>query len=335
MAATSTSPDRRPRLAWMAALALASTLPGCGGNTPPATGPGATTAVEESVVDIDGSSTVYPISTAAQEGFEKVHPEVHVVVGNSGTGGGFTKYNRGEIDIVDASRPAKPAEESKAKEAGLDWQRFVVGYDGITVVVNPKNTFVKELGLDQLKQLFEPDSKVKTWKDLDSSWPDKQIKLFSPDEKSGTFDFFTEKVMGKAGLQRKDVTPSSDDNTLVLGVAGDDDAIGYFGYAYFQENADKLRAIPIKDKKDAPAVAANEENILAKSYALSRPLFIYVKKSSYRRPGVKAFVDYYLANVADLAKKAKYVAPTVDDIKGNAAEVNPVEGKPAEAKPGS
>jgi len=329
---------RPPRLTWTLALAFAFSLSGCGGGEDtakigPNLGGGNTKSGETDIVEVDGSSTVYPISTAAQEGLEKLHPEVRVVVGSSGTSGGFTKYNRGELDVVDASRLALPTEESKAKAAGMDWHKFMVGYDGITVVVNPKNTFVKELSVPQLKQLFEPDGKVKTWKDLDASWPDRQIKLYSPDDKSGTFDFFTETVVGKRGSQRKDVTPSSDDNTLVIGVAGDDDAIGYFGYAYFKEFSDKLRAIPIKKGPDDPAVAVNPENILAKAYVLSRPLFIYVKKASYRRPAVKTFVDYYLENVADLATKARYVAPTPEDIKANAAEANPAEAKPVESKP--
>ena len=208
---------------------------------------------------IDGSSTVYRISTAAQEGFAKVDDNVEVVVGNSGTGGGFTKYLRDEVDIVDASRTAKPEEEAKARSQGLDWLRFLVGYDGITVVVNPANDFVKELSVEQLKQLFEPESKVKTWKDLDPSWPDREVKLYSPDDKSGTFEFFTEAVVGKARSQRKDVQASSDDNILVRGVAGDADGIGYFGYAYFKEYADTLRAVPIKKDKDAPAVSPSPE----------------------------------------------------------------------------
>ena len=316
MAESSLRKDRRSRIAWLAGLFLASTLPGCG--VPSA----------EDTVTVDGSSTVYRISTAAEEGFRKVNTEVAVIVGNSGTGGGFTKYNRGDLDIVDASRPAEPAEESKAKAAGMDWLKFVVGYDGITVVVNPKNTFVQDLSVEQLKRLFEPDSQVKTWKDLDPAWPDREIKLYTPDDKSGTFEFFTEAVVGKPKSQRKDVTPSSDDNTLVLGVAGDPDAIGYFGYAYFKEYSDKLRAIPIKENKDAPAVAPDPATILDKTYPISRPLFIFVKKKSYRRPGVAAFVKYYLDNIAELATQAKYVAPTPEDIKANEAEAKPVEAKP-------
>jgi phosphate transport system substrate-binding protein len=301
------------------ALACTLGLAGCGGGDS-SSKEGPTGSGGSDTVVIDGSSTVFRISTAAQEGYDKVNDKVEVVVGNSGTGGGFTKYMRDEIDIVDASRTAKPEEEAKARSQGLDWLRFLVGYDGITVVVNPANDFVKELSVEQLKQLFEPDSKAKTWKDLDPSWPDREVKLYSPDDKSGTFEFFTEAVVGKARSQRKDVQASSDDNILVQGVANDNDGIGYFGYAYFKEYSETLRAIPIKKDKDAPAVSPSPETILSKAYSpLSRPLFIYVKKKSYRRPGVATFVKYYLDNIADLATKAKYVAPTAEDIKENEA----------------
>ena len=179
----------------------------------------------------------------------QVNPKVNVVVDNHGTGGGFSRYLKGEVDIVDASRPAKPDEEAKAKAQGIDWTRFLVGYDGITVVVNPKNDFVKALTVAQLKALWEPESKVKTWKDLDPSWPDRKIVLYCPDNDSGTFEFFTEAIVGKARSQREDVQASSDDNILVKGVAGDRDGLGYFGYAYYAANKDKLRAVPIKDER--------------------------------------------------------------------------------------
>ena len=157
-----------------------------------------------------------------------------MVVDNHGTGGGFSRYLEGEVDIVDASRPAKPDEESKAKAQGIEWTRFVVGYDGITLVVNPKNDFVKSLTVEQLKAIWAPASKVKTWKDVDPAWPDRKIILYSPDNDSGTFEFFTEAIVGKAKSQRDDVQQSSDDNTLVNGVAGDPDGLGYFGYAYLR-----------------------------------------------------------------------------------------------------
>jgi phosphate transport system substrate-binding protein len=271
-------------------------------------------------VIVDGSSTVFRISQAAQEEFAKVDPKVEIVVSNSGTGGGFSKYLKNEVDIVDASRKAKPDEESKANAQGMPWVQFLVGYDGITVVINSKNDFAKEMTVEQLKKLWEPDSKVKTWRDLDPSWPDREIKLYSPDDKSGTFEFFTEAIVGKAKSQRKDVQASSDDNTLVRGVAGDTDGIGYFGYAYFKANSSDLKAVSIKKDKDAAAVVPTPETILSKTYApLSRPLFIYVKKSAYKRAGVAAFVKYYLEHVADLAVKAEYVAPTEEDQKANKA----------------
>ena len=310
--------DRRPGLGRIALLTLASTLAGCGGDDAGTAGKGGGPSADTTPVVVDGSSTVYRISKAAQEEFARVDDKVEVVVGNSGTGGGFTKYLANEVDIVGASRPAKAEEEARAKEQGLAWVRFLVGYDGITVVVHSKNEFAKELTVEQLKKLWEPDSKVKTWKDLDPSWPDREIKLYCPDDKSGTFEFFTEAIVGKARSQRKDVQASSDDNTLVRGVGGDPDGLGYFGYAYYKANASTLRAVPIKKDQDAPAVAPTPETILAKSYApLSRPLFIYVKKSAYRRPGVAAFVKFYLENIADLATRAKYVPPTAEDARAN------------------
>jgi phosphate transport system substrate-binding protein len=315
----------------LAALGFLASLPaGCGEPEAPAAKKDAPAAASpgESVVTVDGSSTVFRISRAAQEGFAKVDNDIEVTVGNSGTGGGFTKYLAGEIDIVDASRPAKESEETKAKEQGIEWVRFLVGYDGITVVVNPKNEFVKELSVQQLKSLWEPDSKFNTWRDLDVNWPDREIKLYSPDDKSGTFEFFTEVINGKAKAQRTGVQMSSDDNILVRGVGGDPDAIGYFGYAYFKANADSLRAIPIKKSKDSPAIAASPETILEKTYApLSRPLFIYVKKSALRRPGAGKFVKYYLENVADLAVKGGYVAPTAEDIAENKKALEAAEAK--------
>ena len=310
MAALPLHQFRRPNTAWIAALTLAASMAGCGGEGPASKSDG-------TPVVVDGSSTVFRISKAAQEAFAKVDEDVEVVVNSSGTGGGFAKYLQNEVDIVGASRLAKAEEESKAKAQGLAWARFLVGYDGITVVVNPKNDFVKELSLEQLKKLWEPESKVKTWKDLDPSWPDREIKLYCPDDKSGTFDFFTEAVVGKQGSQRKDGQASSDDNTLVRGVKNDPDGLGYFGYAYFKANEKDLRALPLKKTADAPAVEPNPGAILDKTYPIARPLFIYVKKAAYRRPGGAAFVKFYLENVSDHATKARYVAPTAEDIKAN------------------
>ncbi len=220
-------------------LGLAVSIgPGCGEE---ANHSGGTALKPAAEIIVDGSSTVYRISMAAQKAFSKVNPGITVVVDNHGTGGGFGRYLQGEVNVVDASRAAKSDEESKAKAQGIEWTRFVVGYDGITLVVNSRNDFVKVLSVEQLKAIWEPGSKVITWKNVDPSWPDRKIVLYSPDNDSGTFEFFTEAIVGKAKSQRDDVQPSSDDNTLVNGVAGDQDGLGYFGYAYYAANQDKLR----------------------------------------------------------------------------------------------
>ena len=269
-------------------------------------------------VVVDGSSTVYRISKAAQERFSGFDTEITVVVDNHGTGGGFSRYLQGEVDIVDASRSAKPDEESKAKAQGIDWSRFVVGYDGITLVVNPKNEFVKSLTVEQLKTIWAPGSKVKSWKDIDPAWPAQNIILYSPDSDSGTFEFFTEAIVGKAKSQRDDVQPSADDNTLVSGVAGDLDGLGYFGYAYFAANQDKLRAVAVQNGSTAQPVLPSPATIADKTYTpLSRPLFIYVKNSAARRPEVAKFVKFYIENIDDLAVKGGYNPPTASDKTNN------------------
>lgn len=302
-----------------AAFLSATILAGCGQDSGPAG-----SASASGTVDVDGSSTVFQISQAAREAYQEAHPEVTVVVDNHGTGGGFSNYLKGEIDIVDASRPAKPDEEAKAKAQGIEWTRFVVGYDGITVVVNPKNDFVKSLTVAQLKKIWEPGSKVKTWKDVDPSWPARPIVLYSPDNDSGTFEYFTEQVIGESKQQRDDVQPSSDDNTLVNGVAGDPDGLGYFGYAYFEGNKDKLRAIPVQNGPDAKPVMPSPETILDKSYApLSRPLFIYVKNSSMRRPEVSGFVKFYLDRIEELSRKGGYVPPSAEERAANQKALPP------------
>jgi phosphate transport system substrate-binding protein len=311
------SPLKNPaRLLTCAALPLILFAPGCGGGDEPAAGtPG---GGAPATVIVDGSSTVFRISKAVQEAYGDVKPEVTVVVDNHGTGGGFSRYLQGEVDVVDASRDAKPDETAKAKAQGIEWTRFLVGYDGITLVVHPKNDFVKSFSVAQLKAIWEPNSKVKTWKDVDPSWPDRKIALYSPDSDSGTFEFFTEQITGKAKSQRDDVQPSSDDNILVSGVAGDPDALGYFGYAYFAANSQKLRAVPVQVGDDAKPVAPSHQTVLDGSYKpLSRPLYIFVKNSALRRPEVADFVKYYLANVARFAEKGGYVAPRPEDLSAN------------------
>ena len=307
---------------------LIGTACGCGGGDDGGAG-----AKPAATIIVDGSSTVLRISRAAQGGFNQVNPGVTVVVENHGTGGGFSRYLQGEVDIVDASRAAKPDEESKAKAQGIDWTRFLVGYDGITLVVNPRNDFVRSLTVEQLKSIWEPGSKVKTWKDVDLSWPDRPIILYSPDNDSGTFEFFTEAITGKANSQRDDVQQSSDDNTLVNGVAGDPDGLGYFGYAYYAANQDKLRALAVAKGPKAAPVLPSPATILNKSYSpLSRPLYIYVKNSAARRPEVAQFLKYYLESIEQLATKAGYNAPTAEDQSANQKALSQLLSTGGEAK---
>jgi phosphate transport system substrate-binding protein len=257
-------------------------------------------------VKLDGSSTVFPIAEAAAEEFQKEYPNVRVTVGLSGTGGGFKKFAAGEIDISNASRKIKDEEAKKASGNKVEFIELPVANDGIAVVVNKSNSFVKNLSLDQLKALWEPGSKVKTWKDLDASWPADPIKLYGPGSDSGTFDFFTEHVMGTARLSRNDYVASEDDNVIVTGVSKDKNALGYFGFAYFVENKNAIRGVSVAGK-DKVAVEPNPETIEKGSYTLARPLLIYVNKKATQKPEVKAFVEFLLKNASKLSKEVGYV----------------------------
>lgn len=255
-------------------------------------------------VRLDGSSTVYPITEAVAEEFQKANPKVKITVGVSGTGGGFKKLIAGEIDINNASRPISTDEAAKAKANSIEFIELPVAYDGITVVINPRNTFVKSLSKTQLKKLWEPGSTVRTWKDLDPSWPADPIKLYGPGADSGTFDYFTEHVVGKAKASRTDYTASEDDNALVKGVSGDINALGYFGYAYYVENKKKLTAVAISDGQ--AAIEPNDQSIQSGTYALSRLLFVCINKQSTSKPEVDAFISYYLKHTRDLAAAVGY-----------------------------
>lgn len=264
----------------------------------------------EKIVRIDGSSTVYPITEAVAEDFQAAK-KIKVTVGISGTGGGFKKFCRGETDISEASRPILKKEMDACKEAGVQYIELPVAYDGLTVVVNKNNDFIKTLSVDELKKIWEPSAqgKIKTWKQVNAAWPDMPLKLFGAGSDSGTFDYFTEAIVGKAKSSRGDYTASEDDNVLVQGVQSDKGALGYFGYAYFEENQDKLKAIPIVAKKGAAAVEPSVENVKNGTYQpLSRPLFIYVNATTAAfKPEVKAFIDYYLANAPKLVAEVKYI----------------------------
>lgn len=315
------------RISWCGLLIGVSLVAGgCNGSG----GGGSGTRGGAKDVVVDGSSTVFLISQAAQEGYAKVDPSARIIVDNHGTGGGFGRYIEGEVDIVDASREAKPEEEADAKAKGFDWTRFTVGHDGITVVVHPTNSFVKSLTVEQLKALFDVDSKVNTWKDLDPSWPDRKINLYTPDNDSGTYEFFAEAIVGGKAHRSRGVQPSSDDNALVQGVSGDTDGLGYFGYAYYVENKNRVKAVPIQAEAGGEAIAPSPETIYSKAYKpLSRPLYIYVKNRALERPEVKAFVNYYLENVAKLAEQAGYVAPTEEERALNQAALAAGQGGPA------
>lgn len=266
-------------------------------------------------IRIDGSSTVFPITEAVAEEFKAVSPNIRVTVGTSGTGGGFKRFSSGEIDINNASRTITPSEAQKAKENGVTFIELPVALDGITVVVNQSNTWVTDLTSAELKKIWGPESKVKTWKDIRPSWPNEVINLYGPGTDSGTFDFFTEAVNGKAQLSRADFTKSEDDNMLVTGVSGDKNALGYFGYAYYKENASKLKVVPIVSK--GKPILPNETTIKNGTYKpLSRKVYIYVNKKSAMRDDVKAFVRFYLKEASKLVGDVGYVPLNDSDYKG-------------------
>jgi phosphate transport system substrate-binding protein len=242
-------------------------------------------------VVVDGSSTVEPISSAMAEEFGKVQPGVEVTVAASGTGGGFKKFCNDELDITGASRPIKDSELEACKAKGIEYIELPVAFDGLSVVVNPENTWIEDITVDELKKIWEPNSKVDSWDDVRAGFPAEKISLFGPGTDSGTFDYFTGVINGEEGASRPDYQASEDDNVLVTGVAGDKGGLGYFGYAYYVENKDKLKVLKVA------GVEPNHDSIADGTYApLSRPIFIYVKVSSLEKPQVKAFVDFYLSN---------------------------------------
>ena len=262
------------------------------------------------VIKIDGSSTVYPVTEAVAEEFQKANKGLKVTVGVSGTGGGFKKFCRVETDISNASRPITASEMADCKAAGVEYFELPVAFDALTVVINPRNTWLKQASVAELKKMWEPaaQGKVMRWNQVNPAWPDQPIKLFGAGSDSGTFDYFTEAIVGKAKSSRGDFTASEDDNVLVQGVAGDVNAIGYFGYAYYAENQAKLKALPIVEKEGKPAVSPSAETVIAGTYQpLARPIFIYVNTKSMAKPEVKKFVEYFMAQGAKMAKEVKYV----------------------------
>lgn len=267
-------------------------------------------AAAQQTIKLDGSSTVFPISEAVAEEFQIARRgKVRVTVGISGTGGGFKKFCRGDIDIADASRPISKSEMEACARAGIQYIELPVAYDALTVAVNPKNTWVDTLTVAELKKMWEPAAQgaIRTWKQVNPQWPAQPLALFGPGADSGTFDYFTEAIVGKAKSSRGDFTASEDDNVLVQGVESDVNALAYFGYAYYAPNAAKMKAVKIVNSK-GQAIAPSPRGVLDGSYEpLSRPIFIYVNKASAQRAEVKAFVEYYLSQGAPLVEEVKYV----------------------------
>ncbi len=268
----------------------------------------------DKVIKIDGSSTVYPITEAVAEEFQKSQ-KVKVTVGESGTGGGFKKFCRGETDVSNASRPISQKEIDACKEAGIQYIELPIAFDALTVAVNAKNDWVKTLTVDELKKIWQPGSSVKNWKQVNSAYPDKALALYGPGTASRTFDYFTEAINGKSKASRTDYTPSEDDNVLVQGVTGNVGGMAYFGLAYYEENKDKLRAVPIAAKAGASGVLPSAATVMDGTYQpLSRPIFIYVNATAAAfKPEVKAFVNYYLEHAPTLVKEVKYVPLTSED----------------------
>ena len=272
-------------------------------------------------VTIDGSSTVYPITEAIAEEFRLDEPEVRVTIGVSGTGGGFSKFSRGEIDINNASRPIKDQEAADCKANNIGFVELKVAFDGLVVVVNPENTWVKEISVEDLKKIWEPaaQEKITRWNQINPAWPDEEFHLYGPGIASGTYDYFTEAVVGKSGASRGDYTASEDDNVLVQGISGDKNALGFFGLAYYEENKNKLKLVGVRN--DQGVVIPSVETIKNGTYSpLSRPVFIYVSDAAAARPEVEAFVKFYLENAAFLVSDVGYIPLTDEEYQEQSAK---------------
>jgi phosphate transport system substrate-binding protein len=285
-----------------AALVLLLPLAACGGGGDAAEDSHALSGM----VTIDGSSTVFPISEAMAEEFQIANPGVRVTVGISGTGGGFKKFCGGETDISDASRPIKQSEIDLCAENGIEAIQIPVAWDGLTVVRNPANDWAICMTVDELKRVWQPGSSITRWSQVRPEWPDEEIKLYGPDTDSGTFDYFTEAIVGEEDASRDDYTASADDNVLVVGVEGDRGSLGYFGFAYYEESSDVLGAVAVNNGDGC--VLPSRETIENGAYApLSRPMFIYTKAQALAKPQVRAFLQFYLDNATTLVSEVGYV----------------------------
>lgn len=310
----------RSLIAVISAGALAIGVAACGNSDDSSSNGGSAVS---GAIAIDGSSTVYPFAQAAAEQFQTENPDARVTVGESGTGGGFEKFCKGETDVSNASRPIKDEEKELCKKGGISFSEVQVANDGIAVVTN-KNLAISCLTTDQLKQLWNSKSTVKTYNQLDSKFPDTKVSLYGPGTDSGTFDFFTGEINGEEGDTRKDYQPSEDDNVLVEGVSGDEGGLGYFGFSYFEANQDKLNLVSV-DAGDG-CVAPSKETIQDGSYKpLSRPLFIYVSTAAIKKPQVKAFLDDVIANQETIAGNAQIVPLTSEQATQAQADLTKAE----------
>jgi phosphate transport system substrate-binding protein len=270
-------------------------------------------AQKAKIIAVDGSSTVYPITEAVAEEFQKANRDSRVTVGISGTGGGFKKFCNGETDISDASRPIKPTEVELCQKNGIEYIELPVAYDGLAVVINPRNTWVDYITAAELKKIWEPEAqgKITRWNQVRPSWPNRELHLFGAGVDSGTYDYFTEAINHKEHASRGDFTASEDDNVLVQGIATDELALGFFGLAYYAENQDKLKLVAIDDgnpNNGKGPISPSLETVMDGTYQpLSRPLFIYVRKEALNRPEVAAFIDFYLRNAGTLAQEVGYI----------------------------
>jgi len=297
------------------AIMLLATLAGCSSSHSAGGGAGTSTKAT-GAVKVDGSSTVYPITEAVAEELRAVHPHIQVTVGISGTGGGMKKFAAGEIDICDASRAIKQKEADKCAAKGVEFIELEVAYDGLAVVINPQNDWCDCLTVEQLRELWRPESAVKKWSDLNPDWPQEEIRLYGPGTDSGTFDYFTKAVVGEEKACRADYTASEDDNVLVTGVINSRYALGYFGYAYYSENKGKLKLLGVDG--GSGCVKPSVETVRSLTYKpLSRPLFIYVSTESLKQPAVRDFVKFYLETADQLATEVGYVP-----VSDQAAEKN-------------
>ncbi|MBI2898523.1 MAG: PstS family phosphate ABC transporter substrate-binding protein [Deltaproteobacteria bacterium] len=268
---------------------------------------------QSTLVRVDGSSTVFPITEAVAEEFQKTAQSVRVTVGISGTGGGFQKFCRGETDITDASRPIKPSEVEACRAGGVGYVEVPVAYDGIAIVTNPRNTWATSITVEELRRLWQPEAQghVTRWSRVRPGWPDREIHLFGPGVDSGTYDYFTEAIVGKEHSSRGDYTSSEDDNVLVQGIASDELALGLFGLAYYEENRGRLKVLPVDDGEPdngAGPIVPSAETVRNGTYQpLSRPLFIYVASRALERPEVSSFMRFYLEKSSSLVREVGYI----------------------------